>query len=120
MAWRDLGIITPVETSWQETNQSASVNQNLIRLTYNSTGLTESIKSRLLIRRLWQVDGELPVEEKVIIVYPSPNRILLTLPALVDSVELNFTSHKIQVKKYYPFRKSVITEPAYSLKVEVG
>jgi hypothetical protein len=119
MAWFDLGIITPLETTWQETNQSA-VNQNLIRLTYIFTGLTELIKSRLLIRRLWQIDGELPVEEKAIVVYPSPNRTLLILPVLANSVESNFASYKIQVKKYYPFRKSIILEPAYSLKIEVG
>jgi hypothetical protein len=76
--------------------------------------------SRLLFRRLWQIDGVLPVEEKANIVYPSSNRILLNLPVLADYVESGLATYKIQVKKYYPFRKSIITEPAYSLKVEVG
>jgi hypothetical protein len=74
----------------------------------------------LLVRRLWQIDGELPIEEKASVVYPSPNRILLNLPVLADYVESGLATYKIQVKKYYPFRKSIITEPAYSLKVEVG
>ena len=119
MAWIDLGIITPTETIWQGTNQNA-IDQNLIRLTYISAGLVSSIKSRLLIRRLWTIDGELPIEEKANVIYPSPNRILLNLPVLVDYVEAGLATYKIQIKKYYPFRKSVIIEPAYYLKIEVG
>src|SRR4028119_500618 len=119
MAWIDLGIVTPTETIWQDTNQNA-IDQDLIRLTYISTGLISSIKSRLLVRRLWQIEGELPIEEKANVVYPSPNRILLNLPILADYVESGLATYKIQVKKYYPFRKSVIIEPAYYLKIEVG
>jgi hypothetical protein len=119
MAWLDLGVVTPTETIWQGTNQNA-IDQGLIRLTYVSTGLTSAIKSRLLVRRLWQIDGELPIEEKANVVYPSPNRILLNLPILAGYVELGLDTYKIQVKKYYPFRKPVITEPAYYLKIEVG
>jgi hypothetical protein len=119
MAWLNLGIITPTEKQWQETVQNA-IDQDLIRLTYVSTGLISSIKSRLLVRRLWQIDGELPIEEKAIVIYPSPNRILLNLPVLADYVESGLATYKIQVKRYYPFRRSIITEPAYSLKVEVG
>lgn len=119
MAWLDLGIISPSETIWQQTNQEAT-NQNLICLTYVSTGLISLIKSRLLVRRLWQVDGELPIEEKANIVYPSSNRILLNLPVLANYVELGLATYKIQVKKYYPFRRSIIIEPVYSLKVEVN
>lgn len=66
------------------------------------------------------IDGELPIEEQASIVYPSPNRILLNLPMLANFVEFGLTTYSIQVKKYYPFRKSIIIEPAYSLKVEVG
>jgi hypothetical protein len=119
MAWIDLGVITPIETIWQGTTQNA-IDQDLIRLTYVSTGLISSIKSRLLVRRLWQIDGELPIEEKANVIYPSPNRILLNLPVLVDYVEAGLATYKIQVKKYYPFRKPIISEPAYSLKIEVG
>jgi hypothetical protein len=119
MAWIDLGIVTPTETIWQGTSQNA-IDQDLIRLTYVSTGLISSIKSRLLVRRLWQIEGELPIEEKANVVYPSPNRILLNLPVLVDYVEAGLATYKIQVKRYFPFRKSVISEPAYSLKIEVG
>ena len=119
MDWLDLGTVNPSETIWQQTNQNAT-SQNLIRLTYISTGLISSIKSRLLVRRLWTIDGELPIEEQAKIIFPSSNRILLTLPVLADYVELGFATYKIQVKRYYPFRKSIITEPAYSLKVEVG
>jgi len=60
MAWIDLGIVTPTET-WRGTTQNA-IDQDLIRLTYVSTGLISSIKSRLLVRRIWQIDGELPIE----------------------------------------------------------
>lgn len=119
MAWLDLGTVNPVETIWQQTNQSA-IDQDLIRLTYVSTGLISSIKSRLLVRRLWQIDGELPIEEKANVVYPSFNRILLNLPVLADYVESGLATYKIQVKRYYPFRKLVISEPSYALKVEVG
>ncbi len=119
MAWIDLGIVSPVETIWRETTQNA-IDQDLIRLTYISTGLISSIKSRLLIRRLWQIEGELPIEEKANVIYPSPNRILLNLPVLADYVELGLATYKIQIKKYYPFRKSIITEPAYFLKIEVS
>jgi len=119
MAWIDLGIVIPTETIWQGTTQNA-IDQDLIRLTYISAGLISSIKSRLLVRRLWQIDGELPIEEKANVIYPSPNRILLNLPVLADYVESGLATYKIQVKKYYPFRKSIIIEPAYSLKVEVG
>lgn len=119
MAWLDLGIVNPQENDWQLTNLSAA-NQNLIRLTYITTGLISSIKSRLLIRRLWQIDGELPIEEKASIVYPSPNRILLNLPALADYVESGLATYKIQVKRYYPFRRSIISEPSYALKIEVN
>ena len=119
MAWIDLGIISPTETIWQGTNQNA-IDQDLVRLTYISTGLISSIKSRMLVRRLWQIDGELPIEEKANIVYPSPNRILLNLPILADYVESGLATYKIQVKKYYPFRKPVIIEPAYYLRIEVG
>jgi hypothetical protein len=119
MAWIDLGIISPAETIWRETNQSA-IDQDLVRLTYISTGLISSIKSRLLVRRLWQIDGELPIEEKALVVYPSPNRILLNLPVLADYVELGLATYKIQAKRYYSYRRSIITEPAYFLKVEVG
>jgi hypothetical protein len=119
MAWIDLGIVTPTEAIWRSTTQNA-IDQDLIRLTYISTGLVSSIKSRLLIRRLWQIDGELPIEEKANVLYPSPNRILLNLPVLADYVESGLATYKIQVKKYYPFRKSIITEPTYSLKIEVG
>jgi len=119
--WIDLGVVTPTEKTWRETMQNAT-DQNLIRLTYISTGLISSIKSRLLVRRLWQIDGELPIEEKAIVVYPSPNQILLNLPILTDYVELGLATYKIQVKQYYPFRRSlsIITEPAYFLKVEAG
>lgn len=119
MAWLDLGIIFPTETIWQQTNQSA-IDQDLIRLTYISTGLISSIKSRLLVRRLWQIDGELPIEEKATVVYPSPNRILLNLPVLTDYVQSGLATYKIQVKRYYPFHRSVIHEPSYALKVEVN
>jgi hypothetical protein len=119
MAWIDLGIVTPTEAIWRGTTQNA-IDQDLIRLTYVSTGLISSIKSRLLVRRLWQIDGELPIEEKASVIYPSPNRILLNLPVLADYIESGLATYKIQVKKYYPFRKPVIIEPAYSLKVEVG
>lgn len=119
MDWLDLGIVSPSETIWQQTNQNAT-NQNLIRLTYVSTGLISSIKSRLLVKRVWQVDGDLPTEEKADIVYPSPNRIILNLPVLANYVEFGLEVYTIQVKKYYPFRKSIITEPVYSLRVEVG
>jgi len=119
MAWINLGIIPPAETIWRETTQNA-IDQDLIRLTYISTGLISLIKSRLLVRRLWQIDGELPIEEKAIVVYPSPNRILLNLPVLADYIDSGLATYKIQVKKYYPFRKSVIIEPAYFLKIEVG
>jgi len=119
MAWLNLGIIPPTETIWRETPQNAT-DQDLIQLTYISTGLISSIKSRLLVRRLWQIDGELPIEEKAFVIYPSPNRILLNLPVLADYVELGLATYKIQVKRYYPFRQSIITEPTYSLKVEVG
>jgi hypothetical protein len=119
MAWLDLGILTPTETIWRETTQNA-IDQDLIRLTYVSTGLIPSIKSRLLVRRLWQIDGELPIEEKASVIFPSPNRILLNLPVLTDYVESGLATYKIQIKKYYPFRRSIIVEPAYNLKVEVG
>jgi len=119
MAWLNLGVITPTEKLWRETVQNA-IDQDLIRLTYISTGLITSIQSRLLVRRLWQIDGELPIEEKAIVIYPSPNRILLNLPVLSDYIESGLATYKIQAKRYYPFRRSVITEPAYSLKVEVG
>lgn len=117
MAWLDLGIIFPTETNWQQTNQNA-IDQDLIRLTYISTGLISSIKSRLLVRRLWQIEGELPIEEKANVVYPSPNRILLNLPVLSDYVESGLATYKVQVKRYYPFRRSVIVEPSYAVKVE--
>jgi len=119
MAWINLGILAPTEKLWRETVQNG-IDQDLIRLTYVSTGLISSIKSRLLVRRLWQIEGELPIEEKASVVYPSPNRILLSLPVLADYVESGLATYKIQVKRYYPFRKSIITEPAYFLKVEVG
>jgi len=119
MAWINLGIVTPTETIWRGTTQNA-IDQDLIRLTYISTGLISSIKSRLLVRRLWQVDGELPIEEKAIVIYPSPNRILLILPILADYVESGLATYKIQTKKYYPFRKQVMSEPTYYLKVEVN
>jgi len=119
MAWNHLGVVLPNVTTWQETNQSA-IEQDLIRLTYITTGLISSIKSRLLVRRLWQIDGELPIEEKANVVYPSPNRILLNLPVLADYVESGLATYKIQIKKYYPFRKPLIIEPAYYLKIEVG
>jgi len=119
MAWLNLGTISPKETTWQETSQSA-IDQDLVRLTYVSTGLISSIKSRLLIRRLWQIEGELPIEEKANVIYPSPNRILLNLPVLADYVESGLATYKIQVKKYYPHRISIITEPAYFLIIEVG
>ena len=119
MAWIDLGIVTPTETIWRGTIQNG-IDQDLIRLTYISSGLISSIKSRLLVRRLWQIDGELPIEEKASVVYPSPNRILLNLPVLADYVDSGLATYKIQVKKYYPFRKAIIAEPAYFLKIEVG
>jgi hypothetical protein len=119
MAWLNLGIVTPTEKLWRETIQSA-IDQDLIRLTYISTGLISSIKSRLLVRRIWQIDGELPIEEIAIVIYPSPNRILLNLPVLTDYVESGLATYKIQVKQYYSFRRSVIVEPTYSLKIEVG
>lgn len=119
MAWLNLGIVIPTEKIWRETTQNA-IDQDLVRLTYISTGLISSIKSRLLVRRLWQIDGELPIEEKASVVYPSPNRILLNLPVLADYVESGLATYKIQIKQYYPFRRSIITEPAYSLKIEVG
>ena len=119
MAWLNLGNVVPAETIWRQTQQ-ATDQQSLIRLTYISTGLISSIKSRLLVRRLWQIDGELPIEEKAVVIYPSPNRILLNLPVLADYIESGLATYKIQIKRYYPFRRSIITEPAYSLKVEVG
>jgi hypothetical protein len=119
MAWIDLGIVTPTETIWRGTTQNA-IDQDLIRLTYISTGLISSIKSRLLVRRIWQIDGELPIEEKANVVHPSPNRILLNLPVLTDYVQAGLATYKIQVKQYYPFRRAIVTEPAYSLKIEVG
>jgi len=119
MAWLNLGIVTPTEKVWRETIQNA-IDPDLIRLTYISTGLISSIKSRLLIRRLWQIDGELPIEEKATIIYPSPNRILINLPVLADYVDSGLATYKIQAKQYYPFRRSIIIEPAYSVKIEVG
>jgi len=119
MGWLDLGTVFPIETDWRQTSQSA-IDQNLIRLTYISTGLISTIKSRLLVRRLWEIDGELPIEEKAIVVYPSPNRILLNLPVLSDYVASGLATYRMQTRLYYPFRRSVIAEPSYALKIEVG
>lgn len=119
MAWLDLGIVDPVETAWQSTSQSA-IDQDLIRLTYVSNGLISSIKSRLLVRRLWQIDGESPVEEKPVTIYPTANRVLLVLPVLPDYVESGLATYKIQVKRYYRFRRAIIQEPRYSVRVEVS
>lgn len=119
MAWLDLGVINSQEIDWQQTSQSA-VNQDLIRLTYASTGLISSIKSRLLVRRVWQIDGELPVEEKAIVIYPSQNRILLHLPVFDDYFQLGLTTYRIQIKRYFRFRGAIIQEPPYSVRVEVS
>jgi hypothetical protein len=119
MAWLNLGTVTPTQNLWQETTQSAT-NQNLVRLTYISAGLITTIKSRLLVKRVWQIDEELPIEEKATVIYPSPNHILLDLPALSNYVDSNLENYKIQVKRYYPFRRAIIVEPTYSLRIEVS
>lgn len=119
MAWLDLGIVFPDEAIWRQTSQSA-IDQDLIRLTYISTEIIGSIKSRLLIRRLWQIDGELPIEEKAIVIYPSPNRILLNLPVLSDYLQSGLATYKIQIKRYFRFRASIIQEPHYSIRIEVS
>ncbi|MCC3409909.1 MAG: hypothetical protein JGK17_31105 [Microcoleus sp. PH2017_10_PVI_O_A] len=73
-----------------------------------------------MIRRVWQIEGELPVEEKAVVVYPSPNRILLNLPVLPDYIESGLATYKIQLKRYFRFRRSVIQEPRYFIRVEAS
>jgi hypothetical protein len=120
MAWITLGTVdTFVENVWHTTALSA-IDQDLIRLTYITSGVASGIKSRILVRRVWQIEGELPVEEKAITVYPSSNRILLTLPVLPDYLESGLATYRIQVKRYFKYRRAIIQEPRYFLQVEVG
>lgn len=121
MAWIDLGVPldTLPENVWQTTAQNA-IDQDLIRLTYVSNGLISLIKSRLLIRRVWQIEGELSVEERAVVVHPSENRILLTLPILPDYVQSGLATYKIQLKRYFRFRRAIIQEPRYFIRVEVS
>lgn len=120
MAWLTLGTLDTLnENSWNTTELSA-IDQDLIRLTYIATGLVSDIKSRLLVRRIWQVEGELPVEERATVVYPSANRILLSLPVLPDYLESGLATYKIQVKRYFRFRRAIIQEPRYFIRVEVS
>lgn len=120
MGWVDLGIVDPVENLWRETSESAIDRESLIGLTYISSGLISSIKSRLLVRRVWQIEGSLPVEEQAKIVYPSANKILLALPALPDDVDLGLVVFKVQIRRYYRFYRAVIQEPRYYIRVEVA
>ncbi|MEG4318126.1 MULTISPECIES: hypothetical protein [unclassified Microcoleus] len=120
MAWLTLGTLDMANlNSWNATELSA-IDQDLIRLTYIATGPVSSIKSRLLIRRVWQVEGELPVEEKALIVYPSSNRILLNLPVLPDYLESGLATYKIQLKRYFRFYRAIIQESRYFIRVEVS
>jgi hypothetical protein len=120
MAWLTLGTLDTLnQNSWNATELSA-IDQDLIRLTYVAIGPVSDIKSRLLIRRVWQIEGELPVEEKAVAIYPSPNRILLSLPILPDYLESGLATYKIQVKRYFRFRRAIIQEPRYFIQVEVS
>ncbi|WP_293158357.1 MULTISPECIES: hypothetical protein [unclassified Microcoleus] len=119
MAWVDLGTVEPVLV-WQETSESATDRQNLVGLTYISNGSISEIVSRLLVRRIWQIDGGLPVEEQATIVYPSTNKILLALPNLPDDVDLGLAVFKIQIRRYYRYYRAVIQEPRYYIRVEVA
>lgn len=120
MAWLTLGLLdTLVENNWQTTSLSA-IDQDLIRLTCIINGVAADIKSRLLVRRVWQIDGELPVEEKAVVVYPSSNRILLTMPVQPDYLNSGLATYKIQAKRYFKRRRPIIQEPRYSLQVEVS
>lgn len=120
MTWVTLGTIDLFgEQIWNTTKLTAS-NQSLIRLTYVTGVIIADIKSRLLIRRLWQINGELPIEEQAITVYPSSNRILLTMPILPDYLNSGLVTYKIQAKRYFRWRKSIIQEPRYFLQVEAS
>lgn len=120
MAWIDLGVLDTLnEINWN-TAELAAIDQDLIRLTYITNGNVSDIKSRLLIRRVWQVEGELPVEEKAVVIYPSTNRILLSLPILPDYLESGLATYKIQAKRFFRFRRSIIQEPRYFIRVEVS
>jgi hypothetical protein len=120
MAWITLGLLDTLnENTWSSTVLNA-IDQDLIRLTYITSGIVSEIKSRILVRRVWEIEGELPVEEKAITVYPSSNRILLSLPVLPDYLESGLATYKIQVKRYFQYRRAIIKEPRYFLQVEVS
>ena len=120
MTWITLGTIDVFdEQIWNTTGLTAS-NQSLIRLTYVTGGIIADIKSRLLIRRLWQINGELPIEEQAITVYPSSNRILLTMPILPDHLNSGLATYKLQAKRYFRWLKSIIQEHLYFLQVEAS
>jgi hypothetical protein len=120
MAWLTLGTLDTANlNSWNATELSA-IDQDLIRLTYIATGPILDIKSRLLVRRVWQIEGELPVEEKAVVIYPSGNRILLSLPILPDYLESGLATYKIQVKRYFRFRRAIIQEPRYFIQIEAS
>ncbi|WP_293356281.1 MULTISPECIES: hypothetical protein [unclassified Microcoleus] len=120
MTWITLGTIDVFGEQIWNTTQSPASSQSLIRLTYITGGTIADIKSRLLVRRLWQINGELPIEEQAITVYPSSNRILLTMPILPDHLNSGLATYKIQAKRYFRWRKSMIQEPRYFLQVEAS
>lgn len=122
MPWISLGILNPHPNNWTTTPIGA-IDQDFVKISFlNPSGNYDLIKSRILLRRKWDTNLGGNFIERAIIVYPSPSDTVILMPIASDFLEAGLTSYKLEIKKLWRrgyAGRPVITEPVYSLNLEV-
>lgn len=115
MSWTDLGTVTMGKDSefiWQ--NPATAGTGELIRITWVTTSETfPYIQSRVLLRRNWGNAGT----EPAILLYPSIESQII-YKSTAPFVAIGLSLFDVQVKRLFKWRKQVISEPVYDLKIE--
>lgn len=114
MTWITLGTVQMAKDSefiWQ--SPPSFGNGDLIKITWvTTTEVFPYIQSRILLRRRWGTDTE-----PAVLLYPSIEPQIIVKPTLpFTTVGLNdFT---VEIKRYFRYRRQIISEPIYSLQIE--
>lgn len=122
MPWNTLGILEPHPSLWKRTFLSA-IDQDLVKVTFfNPTGNYNLIRSKIIIRRIWETTNGNLVVEKGIFVYPNPSETIILLPIATDFFEAGLLSYKLEIKKFWNrrwYNRHVISEPVYNVRLQV-
>ena len=99
------------EFVWQSSSSTGS--GELIRISWVTTVETfPYVQSRILLRRKWATDTE-----PATLLYPSLEPQIIYKPT-APFVAIGLTTFNVEVKRFFRYRRQVISEPIYQLMIE--